>query len=191
MNKKTRNMILVALFSALTAIGAYLEIPTQPVPITLQVLFSMYAGVLLGARLGSLSQIIYMFMGLVGLPVFAGGKGGIGSVFSTSFGYVIGFIFCAFIVGFLTERIKEKKGFTGFIKILGATLIGLSAVYIIGVIYLYLIFNAMTVEAPITINTALTWGLYPFILQDIIKCALVAFTALKVIPIIKRAGYIE
>lgn len=190
MKNNTKNMILVALFSALTAIGAYLEIPTQPVPITLQVLFCMYAGVLLGSKLGALSQIVYVVLGLIGLPVFAGGAGGFSYVLNPSFGYLIGFILCSFITGLLTERIKKLKGIRGLISVFSSTLVGLAVLYLIGVAYLYMIFS-VTTEMSINVEQALLWGFYPFILQDIIKCALVAFTALKVIPIIKKAGYIK
>ncbi len=190
MNKRTRNMILIALFSALTGVGAYLEIPTQPVSITMQIFFCMYSGVFLGSKLGAMSQLVYLFMGLAGLPVFAKGTGGFNSIFSNSFGYIIGFILCSFIVGLITERIKEKSGIMGFLKVFAATLIGLAVVYLVGVPYLYMIFNVV-IKTPITINTALMWGLYPFIIQDIVKCIIVSFTALKIIPIIKRAGYIN
>ncbi|KXS42092.1 MAG: hypothetical protein AWU54_1426, partial [Candidatus Frackibacter sp. T328-2] len=71
MNLTTKEMIVTSLFAALTAIGALLTIPIGPVPVTLQVLFTLTAGALLGARLGLLSQILYLFIGAVGLPVYA------------------------------------------------------------------------------------------------------------------------
>jgi biotin transport system substrate-specific component len=183
-------MILVALFAALTAIGAYLKIPTQPVPITLQILFCMYAGALLGARLGFLSQLVYVIMGLIGLPVFAGGVGGFSYVLKPSFGYLIGFILCGYIIGKLSENIGQVKGFKGGIKLFGAAVAGLAVVYAIGVPYLYMIFNFYMGKA-IDFNTALKWGLYPFIVQDLVKCLVVAITSVRVIPAIRRAGYVK
>jgi biotin transport system substrate-specific component len=73
-----RGMVYASLFGALTAVGAYIIIPLPPVPITMQTLFPGLAGMLLGARLGALSQVVYLFLGILGLPVFAGGKAGIG-----------------------------------------------------------------------------------------------------------------
>ncbi len=190
MKLKTRDMILVALFAALTAIGAYLKIPTQPVPITLQILFCMYAGILLGAKLGFASQIIYVLMGLIGLPVFANGASGFGYILQPTFGFLIGFILCGYVTGKISERIHDVKGIKGFIYILIATVCGLAVVYLVGVPYLYMIFKVYKGNA-ITFNTALKWGFYPFIVQDLVKCFLVALTSVKVLPALRRAGYVD
>ena len=87
---KTRSLVYCALFTALIAVGAFIKIPIPVVPFTLQYLFTMLAGILLGSRLGSLSVLAYMILGLIGLPIFSEG-GGIGYVFKPSFGYIIGF----------------------------------------------------------------------------------------------------
>ncbi len=189
MELKTRDMILAALFAALTAIGAYLRIPTQPVPFTLQILFCMYAGILLGARLGLISQLIYVLMGLIGLPVFAGGASGFGSILQPSFGYLIGFILCGYVTGRISERIYEVKGIKGFTHLLMAAISGLAVVYLVGVPYLYMIFNVYRGQAT-DFGTALKWGLYPFVAQDLVKCFIVALTAVKVLPALRRAGYV-
>lgn len=186
---KTKDMILVALFAALTAIGAYLVIPTQPVPFTLQILFCMYAGILLGAKLGAGSQIVYVLLGLLGLPVFAGGAGGIGHIVSPTFGYLIGFIVCAYILGALSQRMDDYKGVKNIAKLFGITVIGLAAVYAIGVTYMYFIFNNY-LGNDITFTTALQWGFIPFIAQDLVKCVIVAVSGSKIIPAIKRTGYL-
>lgn len=194
MNNRTKNMVLVSLFAALTAIGAYLEIPTQPVPFTLQILFCMYAGVLLGGKLGALSQIVYVIMGLIGLPVFAGGAGGFHHIFSPTFGYLIGFILCAFVVGKISENIsrgKERTILVSFlIKIFLATIVGLAVVYALGVPYLYLIIN-FYLGKSMSFQGALKAGFYPFIVQDLIKCIIVTATAIKVVPILRRSGLVS
>ncbi len=190
MKLKTRDMILAALFAALTAVGAYLVIPTQPVPITLQILFCMYSGVLLGSKLGLMSQIIYFLMGIIGLPVFANGASGFGYVFQPTFGYLIGFIICGYITGKISERIQDVRGIKGFIYLLIAVISGLTVVYAVGIPYLYMIFNVYKGNA-ITLNTALKWGFYPFIAQDLVKCIIVALTAVKVLPALRRAGYVS
>ena len=85
----TRNMVLAALFAALTAIGAFLQIPTGTVPITLQFLFTALAGLLLGWKWGAVSQLLYVGIGLLGLPVFTQG-GGIGYVVGDLILYAVG-----------------------------------------------------------------------------------------------------
>ncbi|MDD5421369.1 MAG: biotin transporter BioY, partial [Synergistaceae bacterium] len=87
---KTRRIIYISIFAILTAIGARIAVPLPLVPFTLQTMFCMLAGLLLGPRYGAASQAFYMFMGLIGVPVFTGG-GGLSSIFMPSFGYVVGF----------------------------------------------------------------------------------------------------
>jgi len=78
-NKRSlRGMVYASMFGALTAVGAYIMIPLPPVPVTLQTLFVFLAGALLGGSLGALSQVVYILLGVIGLPVFAGGKAGAG-----------------------------------------------------------------------------------------------------------------
>ena len=94
MKIKTKDFITVSLFAALTAVGAFISIPLGAVPITLQLLFTLLSGILLRENLGALSQIVYISLGLIGLPIFAGGKGGIGILLSPTFGFLIGYIIC-------------------------------------------------------------------------------------------------
>ena len=87
---KTKGVIYCGLFTALIAVGAFIKIPIPVVPFTLQYLFTMLAGLLLGSRLGTVSVLSYMLLGLAGLPIFSEG-GGLWYVFKPSFGYIIGF----------------------------------------------------------------------------------------------------
>lgn len=183
---KTKDMVLIAMFTALTAIGAQLSIPIKPVPFTLQVLFCMYSGILLGAKRGALSQIIYVALGLMGLPIFSGAKGGPGVIMSPTFGYLIGFIACSFVIGLISERFKSNN----MIKLLGATLAGLSVVYIIGVPYLYLILNYV-LGVSTTVSGAIKTGFLMSIAQDLIKCGIVAASSTAIIPILSRSGFIN
>ena len=112
MKISTRDMILVSLFTALTAVGAFLSIPIGSVPITLQSMFTILSGLILGPKLGSLSQLIYVLLGLAGVKIFAGFSGGPQTVFSPSFGFLIGFIFASYVVGLIAntnESISFKK----------------------------------------------------------------------------------
>ncbi len=94
----TLDRIHISLFAALTAVGAFIKVPFYPVPFTLQFLFCAYAGMLLGARKGLYSQLLYVGIGLIGVPVFANG-GGLSYVFQPTFGFLIGFIIAAFVMG--------------------------------------------------------------------------------------------
>ena len=136
MNLNTKDMILVSLFAALTAVGGFIRIPIPYVPFTLQFLFCAFAGILLGSKLGALSQIIYVAVGLIGIPIFTQG-GGPSYIFQPTFGYLIGFIVGAFVIGKITESHSEIK----FSKALFSVLAGLFFVYLFGVTHLYLIFN--------------------------------------------------
>ena len=110
----TRNMVLAALFAALTAIGAFLQIPTGTVPITLQFLFTALAGLLLGWKWGAISQLLYVGIGLLGLPVFTQG-GGIGYVLQPSFGFLLGLIPAAAVIGALSNTLRlELVSLAGF-----------------------------------------------------------------------------
>ena len=94
-----------SLFAALTAVGAYIAIPIGPVPIVLQNFFVYLTGLLLGSKWGATSVAVYLLAGICGLPVFAGGRGGIGHIIGPTGGYLIGFLPAVFVIGF----IKEKK----------------------------------------------------------------------------------
>ena len=96
------------LFTALIAVGAFIKIPIPVVPFTLQYLFTMMAGLLLGPKLGAMAVTFYMLLGLIGLPIFAEG-GGLWYIFKPSFGYIIGFIVGTFVTGYIAEHMKKKN----------------------------------------------------------------------------------
>ena len=100
---KIKSMAEISLFAVLSAVGARIMIPVPFVPFTLQTLVCMLAGFALGARKGAASQLLYMLMGLVGIPVFTSAAGP-AAVFMPSFGYIPGFVCCAWICGALAER---------------------------------------------------------------------------------------
>lgn len=111
---KTKNLAYCALFTALIAVGAFIRVPVPVVPFTLQYLFTMLAGLLLGPRLGTIAVGTYVLLGLVGLPIFTQG-GGFWYVFQPSFGYLIGFCVGTFVTGWLAGPAagagrKEHRG---------------------------------------------------------------------------------
>ena len=160
----TRNMVLAALFAALTAIGAFLQIPTGTVPITLQFLFTALAGLLLGWKWGAVSQLLYVGIGLLGLPVFTQG-GGIGYVLQPSFGFLLGLIPAAAVIGAMTARR------IGYLTILAAVLVGDLILYAVGVPYMYLILlAAMLVYVPgDTLKIVVVTALAPVLRRTLAK----------------------
>ena len=161
--KTLRGMIYAAMFGALTAIGAYIIIPLPPVPITLQTLFFNLAAALLGGYWGALSQVVYLLLGLIGLPVFAGGKSGIGVLLGPTGGYLIGFVVAAYIVGLLIAF----KRHPGFFWTFGAMVVGMVLVYVCGVLQLSLV-------ARLSLAKAVAVGVVPFLAGDILKIVLAA-----------------
>jgi biotin transport system substrate-specific component len=164
-----RQMTLVSLFAALTAVGAFISIPLYPVPLSLQTLFTLLAGMTLGSVMGASSQIIYVLLGVIGLPVFAGFKAGIGILFGPTGGFLFGFIISAYVIGRTIETIKEKNIFYYLLAGFAGTVI----IYFIGVTQLSLV-------TGIGIKKALLIGALPFLPGDILKIIAASFIARKV-----------
>ncbi len=181
----TKDLVLISLFAAMTAVGAFITIPTPTVPFSMQFFFCAYAGTLLGAKRGFLSQLLYVAIGLIGIPVFTKG-GGIGYIFQPSFGFLIGLIACAFVIGWMVEHTGQLQ----LSKMILAVFAGMAAMYLIGVPYLYFMLNLMADPGKeITFKTAIAWGFTPFILFDSIKAVMVAVTSMAVLPILRKLGY--
>ena len=159
----TRGFVYAALFGALTAAGAFIVIPLPPVPMTAQTFFLNVAALLLGGTLGAASQLIYVMLGVVGMPVFAGGKAGLGVLFGPTGGYLLGFIIAAFVVG-TVNKIKKNAGTLW--NIFSMT-IGMLIIYTLGSLQLALV-------AKMSFTKALTVGVLPFLPGDVIKILLAA-----------------
>lgn len=176
---KTKNIILCGLFITLIAVGAFIRIPIPVVPFTLQFLFTMLAGLLLGGKLGAVSVLLYILMGLSGLPVFAEG-GGISYVLQPSFGYIIGFAVGAYVTG----TIANKTVNPGYRRLLAANFIGLGIVYLFGMIYYYLICK-LYLGTPIGLWTLFLYCFVMAVPGDIFLCLLGAMLAKRLIPLMK------
>lgn len=172
---KNSTFAVIPLFAALTAAGAFIRLPLWPVPITLQTFFVLLSGMVLGARAGSLSQLIYLLVGLMGLPVFSGG-GGPAYVMSPSFGYLLGFVLAPLAVG----AILGKWGLSTSRCFLAA-LAGTVMIYSVGIPYLAF-YLAMVVKKPDALNLALKTGLLVFLPGDMLKCLLLALAAPRLRP---------
>ena len=171
-NSDLQMMVYASLLAALTAVGAYLSIPIGPVPIVLQSLFILLAGLLLGRTWGAASVGIYLLAGAFGLPVFAGGSGGIGRFFGPTGGYLFGFLPGVYITGLISEKGEKNILMDVFAMICGSVLI-----YTFGVSWLKVI-------TGMELNKAVAVGMLPFLPGDALKIAAASIISRSVRPLI-------
>ncbi|MEI6132050.1 MAG: biotin transporter BioY [Bacillota bacterium] len=171
-----KKITIVGMFAALTAVGGLLpKLFIGPVPFTFQFVFCCLAGLILGSKLGALSQFIYVALGLIGLPIFAKG-GGPQYVFEPTFGYLAGFILSAFVIGLIIEKLKPTK----IENFLVASFAGMLLLYVPGVSYMYLILNFYKVGASMSFGLAFFQGFAIFLPSGIVFCILASIIAKKV-----------
>ena len=162
---RLRNVALVisgAFLIFLTA-RVYVVIPGNPVPYTLQTLGILVVGGALGLRRGGLAAALYVAIGIVGLPFFAEGKGGVQVILGATGGYLVGFVLAAALVGRLAELGWDRR----IGGALGATALGTLAIYLVGVPWL-------AVTTGMSLGDAIATGFVPFILIDIVKLVVAA-----------------
>ena len=163
-------LVLATGFACLTALGALVQIPIGPVPITLQVLFVLLSGLVLGSRLGALSQMEYLTIGLAGAPVFAQGKSGLIALLGPTGGYLVGFVVAAYLAGLVAESAAHP----GRIRFFLAGLVGATANLLCGTLWLATWLAVGQGSNWIAeLGSAWQLGFMPFILVDAGK-ALVA-----------------
>ena len=179
------DLVHCGLFAALIAAGAFIKIMiplgVYEVTFSLQFLFSLLAGLLLGARSGLMSVLTYLIIGLVGVPVFAHG-GGPAYLLRPTFGFLIGFAAAAWIAG----KLREIFGRPVFPKILFACFLGEMAYYACGLIYYYFMFNYVLTNGTIIglKELFLVWFLST-VVPDFILCILAAALACRLIPLLE------
>jgi biotin transport system substrate-specific component len=162
----TRDLVLAALFAALTAVSAWIWAPVfGVVPFTLQVLFVLMAGLVLGARLGALSMLVYLTLGLFA-PVYAGGTSGLGVLFGPTGGYLWGFVLAAGLVGVLATRLGRRSP----IILCAIALAGLVPIYTLGAVWL-------AWQVDISLWAAARTGVLPFVPFDAVKAGVAGLTA--------------
>ena len=168
LNLSTKEITLVGMCAALMAIFSQLSIPLPftSVPVTLQVFGLVVLAVIVGAKIGTLSLIIFVILGAIGLPVFANFSGGFGVIVGPTGGYIIGFIIMALLVGYASS--KENK-----ILLFIASYIAVTIDLLLGTIYLKIV-------TGLSLQGALIAGLYPFIIKDFIIIAIAVLIGLKV-----------
>ena len=173
-NKKIKDMSLVALFSAIIVICSLITIPSV-IPFTLQTFAVFLCLNILGAKKGIISILIYILLGVVGLPVFSGFNGGIGALLNVTGGYIIGFIFSALVFWLITSIFNKK---TRKIVNLIASFAGLIVCYIFGTLWYVLLF--VKKGDSISFASAFTICVLPFIIPDILKIVLSVVISEKV-----------
>ena len=160
----TKELVFTALMAVIIAVCSWISIPTT-VPFTLQTFGVFMAVGLLGGKKGTISVLVYILLGAVGVPVFAGFSGGIGVLFGTTGGYIVGFLLSGLVYWAMTAAFGEKLP----IMII-AMVLGLIVCYAFGTAWFMIVYAKNT--APIGLMTALGWCVFPFIIPDCIKIAL-------------------
>lgn len=167
-------IVFCGLFTALIVVGALTRIPVPVIPFTLQLLFTTLAGMVLGPVYGSLSVVLYLLLGLLGLPVFANG-GGLGYIFQPTFGYLLAFIAGTALVGHLTKKQKNRT----FLRFFLAGVAGLLLVYVGGYVYYYLL--ATHVLGMIIVPKILFFHAFLLPLPgDLLSCVIASTIALRI-----------
>ncbi|MDR2945084.1 MAG: biotin transporter BioY [Methanosarcinales archaeon] len=164
---KIKKMVFASLFAALIAVGAFIKIPTfLGVPITLQTFFVLLAAVILGKNWGTVSIIVYLIVGFVGFPVFAGGNSGFSILFGPTGGYLYSFILVVFLVGWMSNLVRKKTPAVLF----GIAAFGSILILLIGSIHL-------SFSSGISLLTAFEGGFLPFFPGDMLKSVMVGLVA--------------
>jgi len=171
------HLITTTTFSVLTAIGALVFVPLYPVPITFQTLFTYLSGAVLGPWLGALSQVIYIILGGIGFPIFAGGKTGFGTLAGPTGGYLFGFVIASFAIG----RTCDLRTYPSSARIAGSFILGTLIIYAFGIIQLAQWMNG-------NVQNAILVGLLPFVVGDTIKVVIAVTIATRLRGILPRTN---
>lgn len=182
----TMDVAVSGLFAALIAIGAFMKI-VIPVGVdtmnfTLQWLFVLLAGLLLGSKRAFRSVATYLITGLIGFPIFARG-GGPAYLLRPTFGFLLGFAIAAWIMGFLCEKLHPTKAITWFLT----TLAGYVAYYGMGILYFYMITHLLASQTPTELSVI--FGVYclPTMLPDLMLCVLAIMIAGRLRPVVNSS----
>lgn len=171
---RTKDIALIALFTALLAVCSWISVPTA-IPFTMQT-FGVFLTIgLLGGRRGTAAILTYLLLGAVGLPVFSGFTGGIGHILGPTGGYILGFILTALLM-WLAEALMGKS-----LKVLAASMVaGLIICYAFGTAWFIIVYTKNTGE--IGLMTALGWCVFPYIIPDVIKIILAVVLTRRLRP---------
>ena len=177
---KTSDMAYIAMFAVVMAVCSWISIPAIPplVPFTLQTFGVFLAVGVLGGKRGSLAVLVYLLLGMVGVPVFSGFSGGIGYLLGSTGGYIVGFLLTALVMWLMEHFLGSKS----WVLVL-SMVVGLVVCYAFGTAWYMIVYTANTGE--IGLWTALSWCVFPFIVPDLIKIAL-AFLISKRLAAVRK-----
>ena len=176
-NSQVLDLVYISIGAALIAICSWISIPTA-VPFTLQTFAVFFFFFLLGGERGTFSTLIYFLLGALGVPVFAGFSGGIGILFGSTGGYIIGFLFTGLIY-MLFSRVFKKS----IVIKIAALVLGLAVCYAFGTAWFMHVY--MQNNGEVGLLTVLGWCVFPFIIPDLIKMALAVVVAKRIEPVIR------
>jgi biotin transport system substrate-specific component len=162
-------LVLTALFTALIIVGSYLAIPFIPVPLVLANAFTLLAGLLLGPVYGGAAVLLYLALGALGLPVFAGGSGGFGQFAGPTGGFLVGYLVSAVVAGLVAHGPSRAGARPGLPRLAVAALLGMVALYAVGLPWLHLVLKA---KVPTVWAACLLMA--PYMLGDAVKVAAAA-----------------
>jgi len=179
-NNKIYSMILIAVFTSLTCMGGFIRIPMFPVPFTLQTLFVYFSALLLGIRRAVLSQVLFLVIGLAGIPVFAKG-GGPAYILQPSFGYLAAFPLSVYICGKIFSKNKNHS----FSRLLLACASSMLVILGVGSLYLYFNLNYI-IDTSVSFSKVFVTGFLVFLPAEVLKCfiAVLIYRKLEKIKII-------
>ena len=169
---KTYDMAYIAIFAVLMAICSWISIP-MAVPFTLQTFGVFMAVGVLGGKRGSLAVLIYILLGAIGVPVFAGFSGGIGVILNTTGGYIVGFLFSALVMWGMEALLGSKP----VVQII-SMVVGLIVCYAIGTAWFMVVYSRA--NGAVGLGTVLGWCVIPFIIPDLVKIALAFVLSRKI-----------
>ncbi len=188
MNSKTKlktiDLVLIGAFAALMAVCAWITIPGT-VPFTLQTFGVFITFYLLGGKRGTITVLIYILLGAVGLPVFSGFKGGYGVLLGTTGGYILGFFFSALVMWALYrpfEKIEKKNKAAKLLVPFCEMIIGLLVCYAFGTAWFMIVYSRT--KGALSLATCLSWCVIPFIIPDLIKIALALLLGFRLRPFV-------
>ena len=181
-HSRTLQLVHIAMFAALMAIGANIAtfLVVGGVPITLQTFFAILAGILLGSRMGSIAMIVYAFIGLAGVPVFAGFSGGMDTLLSPTFGFIISYVFAAYSAGLIVEKWPSRKAFVV------AALVATAINYLFGTNWMFAAYK-LWFAAPEGFSYQMAWAWMAVPLpKDLILAVLAGLFGFRLKPIIQK-----
>jgi biotin transport system substrate-specific component len=180
LHTRTRLFILCGLFAALSSVCAVISLPLPftPVPVSLATLGAFLAGGILGPKFGALSQVVYILLGAIGLPVFAGFTAGVGILAGPTGGYIAGYIAIACVAGLPVGRIKGA-GVRAVAVLAAFMVLGMCACYALGTLWFMYLTNT-------PLLAALGMCVFPFIPGDALKIAAAAFLCGKLRGFVSR-----